>query len=355
MRIGIYDPYLDDLGGGEKYMMTIAEVLSMNHEVDVFWDNKEDLDGLLRRFSIDLSRVKIVPNIFSLKYSTFQRVIATKKYDRIIFLSDGSIPLVYPKLLVHIQQPLDRMEAKSIIGSLKIKRVNVFFCNSNYTKSFIDDKFHLKTKILFPPVKIKETNEKKENIILHVGRFRIKNVKNDDYKKQHVMVKQFKKMVDDGFKNWKFVLAVSVNEKDNKEFEEMKAFVKNYPIEFLVNRSNDDLWQIYGKAKIYWHASGYGEDLEKNPQFAEHFGISTVEAMGAGVVPVVINAGGQREIVTEGKDGLLWDTLDELEEKTLRLANDEKLRVLLSKEAKETAKRFSKEKFSEIVNGFIND
>ncbi len=354
MRIGIFDPYLDDLGGGEKYMMTIAEVLSAEHEVEVFWDNKEDLDGLLKRFSIDLSRVKLVTNIFSSKYSTLQRIISTKKYDRIIFLSDGSIPLVYPKLLVHIQQPLDRMEEKSIIGSLKFRRVSVFFCNSNYTKSFIDDKFHLKTKILFPPVKIKEINEKKENIILHVGRFRIKNVKNDDYKKQHVMVKQFKRMVDKGFKNWKFVLAVSVNEKDNREFEEMRDFVKNYPVEFLVNKSNDELWQIYGKAKIYWHASGYGEDLEKNPQFAEHFGISTVEAMGAGVVPVVINAGGQREIVTEGEDGFLWDTLVELEEKTLKLVNNEKLLISLSKEAKETAKKFSKEKFSEIVNEFIN-
>ncbi len=354
MRIGIFDPYLDDLGGGEKYMMTIAEILSEKHEVDVFWDNKSDLDGLLKRFSLDLSKVKITPNIFSPKYSTLQRFIATKKYDRIIFLSDGSLPLVYPKLLVHIQQPLNNMETKSAFGKLKIKRVNVFFCNSNYTKSFIHDKFHLKTKVLFPPVNIQKINARKENIILHVGRFRIKNVKNDDYKKQHVMVRQFKKMVDNGFKNWKFVLAVSVNEKDNREFEEMRDFVKNYPVEFLVNKSNDELWQIYGKAKIYWHASGYGEDLEKNPEYAEHFGISTVEAMGAGVVPVVINAGGQKEIVTDGVDGLLWDSLEELEGKTLNLANDEKLMSNLSEKAKSTARKFSKEKFSETLNEFIN-
>ena len=263
--------------------------------------------------------------------------------------------MVYPKLLVHIQQPLDKMQSNTLIEKLKIKRVNVFFCNSNYTKSFIDKKFHLKTKILFPPVKIKSTDSKKENIILHVGRFRIKNVKNDDYKKQHIMVSQFKKMVDDGFKNWKLVLAVSVNEKDIKAFEEMRDFVENYPIEFLVNKSNDALWDIYGQAKIYWHASGYGEDLKTHPEFAEHFGISTVEAMGAGAVPVVINAGGQKEIVKDAVNGFLWDTLEELQAKTLKLINNEKLLSDLSKKAKEKAKDFSEEKFSETLNGFIND
>lgn len=355
MRIGVFDPYLDDLGGGEKYMMTIAQVLSENNQVDVFWDNKSDLDGLLKRFSLDLSKIKVVPNIFSLRFSTFQRFLATKKYDRIIFLSDGSLPLVYPKLLVHIQQPLDKMETGTVLGKIKVKRVNVFFCNSNYTKSFIDDKFHLKTKILYPPVKIKAVEAKKENIILHVGRFRIKNVKNDDYKKQHVMVSEFKKMVDGGLKGWKFVLAVSVNEKDNEEFEKMKNFTKNYPIEFLVNKSNDALWENYSKAKIYWHASGYGEDLSAHPEYAEHFGISTVEAMGAGAVPVVISAGGQREIVNDGENGFLWDSIEDLQFKTLALMNNDKLLHDLSKRGKEDAKQFSEEKFSDIVNGFIND
>lgn len=79
MRIGIYDPYLDDLGGGEKYMMTIAQCLSKEHQVDVFWDNKQDLDNLIYRFSLDLSKISLVPNIFSGQFSTFQRLIFTKK------------------------------------------------------------------------------------------------------------------------------------------------------------------------------------------------------------------------------------------------------------------------------------
>jgi len=188
---------------------------------------------------------------------------------------------------------------------------------------------------------------------LHVGRFRIKNIKNDDFKKQNVMIKVFKKMVDNGLTNWKFVLAVSVLDKDIKDFEEMKKTADNYPVEFLVNKLNDKLWDIYSKSKIYWHASGFGEDLEKHPEFAEHFGISTVEAMGAGAVPVVINAGGQKEIIKNGNTGFLWSSLEELESKTLLLINDEKKLSEMSKNAKISVAKFTSENFCSKINELI--
>ena len=133
----------------------------------------------------------------------------------------------------------------------------------------------------------------------------------------------------------------------------MKNAAKGYPIEFLVNKTNEALWNIYNKAKIYWHASGFGEDLNRHPEFAEHFGISTVEAMGVGCVPVVINAGGQKEIVTDQVNGLLWDTIEELQDKTMTLTNDHSLWEKLSNQAKERAKDFSREKFCEAITQLI--
>ena len=49
MRIGVFDPYLDDLGGGEKYMMSVASCLSKKHDVTVFWDRKEDFEVFKKR------------------------------------------------------------------------------------------------------------------------------------------------------------------------------------------------------------------------------------------------------------------------------------------------------------------
>lgn len=347
MKIGIYDPYLDDLGGGEKYMMTIAECLSKDHEVTVFWDDKKDIDELLKRFSLNLSRVSIKKNIFSSNFGFLNRVFESRKYDIMVVLSDGSIPfLLSKKIVLHIQQPLINIEKVNLKTALKLIRIDTIFYNSEYTKTFNRNFLPKKTKIIYPPVRLYPKEIKKKNIILHVGRFRIKNVAQvDDYKKQHIMINSFKEMVDAGLKDWKFLLAVSIKDEDREKFEQMKRETVGYPIEFVINVPNDKLWNFYSEAKIYWHASGFGEDLEKNPERAEHFGISTVEAMGAGAVPVVINAGGQTEIVESNKNGFLWNSLAELKGKTLELINNHVLLEKMSKMAVERANFFGSDKF----------
>lgn len=355
MKIGIYDPYLDDLGGGEKYMMTIAECLSQTNQVDVFWNNKEDLEKLHERFALDFSKITLVKNIFSPTVSTFDRLRETQKYDVLILLSDGSIPLTWAKkLILHMQQPFDPNVAKSIKTKLKLKRVHAIFYNSQFSSTFNEKVFpQVKNMIIYPPVEIHYQKTKKDNSILHVGRFRVTNVRTSDYKKQQVMVDAFKSMIDQGLKGWKFVVATSIRDEKDSGFQAMLKSAKNYPIEFVINKSNKELWEVYNKAKIYWHASGYGEDLHLHPEFAEHFGISTVEAMGAGAVPVVINAGGQKEIVNEGKNGYMWDTIEELKTKTKQVMNDEKLWNRLSQQAMIDAQKYSKERFRNALNELI--
>ena len=276
MKVGIFDPYLDDLGGGEKYMMKISQCLVDNNDVYVFWDEKKDLIRLKERFLLDLSRIKITKNIFSKNITRFKRFSESRKYDVIIVLSDGSIPLLSAKkLFIHFQQPLN-IKA-NFNTKLKIKRVKGFFCNSYFTKSYVDKSFGINSQVLYPPVELKPKNLKKENIILHVGRFRVRHVGNAtiDYKKQDFMIGVFKKMVNNGLKNWKFILAVSVKENEQELFEELIKKAKGFPIEFLISKNNDQLWDAYSRAKIYWHASGFGENLEDHPEYAEHFGIST--------------------------------------------------------------------------------
>ncbi len=353
MKIGIFDPYLDDLGGGEKYMMTLAQCLSKNHEVSVFWDRPEDLKSLLSRFSIDLRSVKIEKNIFDENFPLVKRLRESRHSDYVIVLSDGSIPLVSCKLLLHIQQPLQTIQKKSILDKFKLSRVKTVFCNSKFTQNHIENRFGIKSTVIYPPIKLKPKNLKKENIILTVGRFRVKNVRNEDYKKQSVLIDEFKKLVDKGIKDWKFVLAVSVWEKELKDFALMRKKANGYPIEFLINKSNDELWDIYSKAKIYWHATGYGENLEKYPEYAEHFGISTVEAMGGGAVPVVIGAGGQIELISDGENGFLWNSPSELREKTVKLIKNPKLLENMSFKAKKRAEYFADQNFCEKVESLL--
>ena len=134
MKIGIFDPYTDDVGGGERYMLTIASCLAKEHSVDLFWDNKTDVKRIEERFSLNLSKINLVKNIFNGSVSFKDKILTTKKYDSLVFLSDGSIPFVLSKkLFLHIQQPITSISISSK-DKLKLRRVNKIFVNSSFTK-----------------------------------------------------------------------------------------------------------------------------------------------------------------------------------------------------------------------------
>ena len=356
MKIGIFDPYLDTVGGGEKYMLTIAQCLSKTHDVSIFWDlDNENIKKLvLKRFALDLSSIQFRKNIFSSHVPLAERVSIARKYDTIIYLSDGSLPLIGKKnLIVHFQFPVEWVNGHSVVTKLKLLQVKKIICNSQFTKTYIDKKFNVSSTILYPPVDILSSDtKKKEQIILHVGRFGIDR-EGANYKKQDVMINVFKTMVKNGLVGWRFFLIISVQENDKEKLQNLKEMTKGFPIEIVENPNNTVLHAFYKKAKIYWHASGFGEDLSKYPEKAEHFGIATVEAMGAGVVPVAINAGGQKEIVQDGENGFLWNTIDELIEKTSLIIKNTILLEKLSLQACKDAKQFNVDRFCEEINKIV--
>lgn len=347
MKIGIYTPYLDTLTGGEKYILTIAECYAKNHDVSIFWNNEKIRHTIENKFDFSLKSVKFVPDIFHTKLSLFERYKYTSSYDLIIYLSDGSIPLIFSKkLFLHFQYPVEWVGGESYGTRLKMKRVNKVVCNSVYTKKFIDKKFSINSDVIYPPIdtKLFSTQEKKENLILTVGRY--SSLPNgSDFKKLTTMIETFKKMVDKGLSGWRFIIVTSYLPDEVENIERLKDSVKKYPITVYENLDQKDLIQHYKHAKIYWHASGFGEDLKVFPERAEHFGISTVEAMSAGCVPVVINAGGQKETVMDGKNGFVWDTIDELIKKTEKLIENNVTYYKFSKACIDSALQFDKDKF----------
>jgi len=358
MKIGVYDPYLNTLGGGEKYMLTAASCLSAKHEVFVFWDQDDILTLGQKKFEIDLSRVNLTPNIFNQEISTIRRFLETKKYDTILFLSDGSIPFVAPNLYIHFQFPVDWINTKGFLEKQKIKRIKKIICNSNFTKEHIDKKFNMDTIVLYPPTYFKSKMPKvdlegKKNIILNVGRYATFPNK-ASVKKQEFMIDAFKKMCDLGLTNWEFHLVVSFLENDRENVAKLKEKIDKYPIKIYENVSFEKLSEEYKISKIYWHAAGVGEDLVTHPERAEHFGITTVEAMLNGVLPIVIDAGGQKEIVQDFEAGFLWTNAIELIEKTFLVVKDPKLLEKLSKNAIKNAERFSTDSFCQKIINIFN-
>ncbi len=356
MKIGIFDPYLGTLGGGEKYMLTAASCLSNNHQVSIFWDDASILEKAKERFSADLSHVSLTKNIFSRNVGLFSRLFQTKKYDVLIVLSDGSIPLVLAKrLVVHFQFPVEWVNGAQLLTQKKISRIYKIICNSHFTKGYIDKTFNIKSVVLYPPADMQRKSSlvTKKNVILTVGRLS-KTTNGSYFKKQDVMITVFKKMIDSGLLNWQLVVSVSCLDRDEKLLEDLQNSVKNYPILIVANVSHERLEMLYKEAKIYWHAAGFGENIKEHPELAEHFGITTVEAMSAGAVPVVFNGGGQREIVEDMANGILWNSEGELIQKTQQIIEKKNLWAQLSKASQKRAELFSEEKFCNHLEQLIS-
>jgi glycosyltransferase involved in cell wall biosynthesis len=351
MKIGIFSPYMDTLGGGERYMLTFAEYcLACNHEVELFWKDKEIVTQATDRFALKLDNLQVNSRLytsFTADASYASKIFKSLKlpnYDLLFYLSDGSIPRLNARNnWIHFQVPF-QLDGTDFNTQQKLTHIKKIICNSDFTRDFIGKSFHVRAETIYPPVSIHEFDDtdlsSKENIILSVGRFdQILNAKRQD-----VLIQAFKKLVDDGLTNWSLFLVGGLKENDDFLLELRKEAI-DYPIEIIPNIKHQDLISLYKKAKIYWHAAGFEIEDDKQPSKVEHFGMSIVEAMAAGCISVVSQKGGIKEIITDKEDGYFWNDLNQLISITSNLVNTQEKQKQLINKARQRAKDFSKERF----------
>ncbi|MCX6705298.1 MAG: glycosyltransferase, partial [Candidatus Woesebacteria bacterium] len=167
------------------------------------------------------------------------------------------------------------------------------------------------------------------------------------------LIKTFKKMYDEGLKDWKLILAGGVEVGVGNYVEKLRNMVQGYPVEIIESPDYKTLKDLYGWTKIFWSASGFDVNEEKNPQKVEHFGITVVEAMAGGAVPVIYNAGGHKEIIVEEENGLLWNTVAELIKKTRSLILDPKKFHKIALNAKKSTEKYSEIAFENNIVSYI--
>jgi len=348
MRAGFFDPYLDTVGGGERYVLTLAEyLLQKGWQVDLFWDDLNIKEKLSSRLNFNLKRI----NFFNIKKNLLKKFIIYRNYDLLFWLSDGSIPFLFAKKnILHFQVPFHGVGGGSFWNKIKLRKIRYIVCNSFFTKKFVDKEYGVDSLVIYPPVEVEKFKPgEKENIILSVGRFsQLLQVKRQD-----VLIEVFKKMIDAGISGWKLILAGATDVGGKEYFNQLKYQAKSYPVEFLENPKFEILQNVYGKAKIFWSASGFGIDEKKEPEKVEHFGITTVEAMAAGCIPLVVGKGGAKEIIEEGETGFFWDNKDQLIKTTLNLIKDPRLMKNLFQNVVKSSKKFSKERFCQKFDEII--
>jgi glycosyltransferase involved in cell wall biosynthesis len=224
-------------------------------------------------------------------------------------------------------------------------------CNSEFTRAWLQRWWQHDGDVLYPPVSMHERGTK-DPLILAVGRFFASG--RGHSKKQLELVEAFRGLLDAGVEGWTLHLVGGCSDADQPYLEEVRQVAEGLPIEFHVNAPGDELEDLFGRASIFWHATGYGEDAESAPQRLEHFGIATVEAMSAGAVPIVIGLAGQLEIVEDDKSGHHFTTLDELVQKTRAVIADPGRREELSRAAEARARHFDHDAFAQRLDEILS-
>ncbi len=353
--IALYDPYLDVMGGGERHILSIMEVLvNEGYEPVIYWDHdisREISEKLHITFKIPIEFRK---NIFNAE-SMISRMTEIKSHDIFLYVTDGSYFFMpSEKSFIFCMVPKKDLYNMNMIN--KIKTANVqFISNSHFTNQLLSS-WDINAQVVYPYIQeefLQNFSEKKEKIILVVGRF----FNHLHAKRQDLAIQWFTHFQKDNkdIGKYKLILAGSVKNEDQKYFKELQDLAKgNNAIEFQPNILFDDLLKLYKRADMYWHLAGYDVNIEENPENVEHLGITPLEAMASGCLVFGYNAGGLKELIQDGKNGYLFSSKEELFSKIGIALYDEINNQIIRKQAAEFVKdTFSYEVFKTRVKEVI--
>lgn len=356
-KIGVFCPTLNVYGGGEYVAVAIANTLAQNgYPVVLFASSPVDAQAVKNYFGETLH-----PNIHAIQQSTnftprgladfyqtiFHAYIAKHKCSAFV---DAFSNCVYPWTQVsYIHFPyLNRYSFTNSFPYLSNPRLSqagtlpyvvlekklinydkrLVLANSYYTAAEVERYSHKTAQVLYPPFSqdILEKGKKAqkppmENLVVTVSRLdaskhleRIPQIAAQTPRDVHFAV--VGRMYNEGPLSYLEALTKKMGLDDR---------VKFYP-----NASAEQKTSLLQRAKLYLHT------ME-----GEHFGISIVEAMAMGCVPIVHDSGGMREFVPE--QFRYRNFLDAAEKVTAEIASwvPDK-----AEEMKAIAQRFSIKNFS---------
>jgi glycosyltransferase involved in cell wall biosynthesis len=338
MKIALIHDSLNVLGGAEMLALGFAKALKeLDHIVHLYTLEKTDWERVHRIFGyssdvVDKEFVLLpgrtfptiygglanwfwrdVAGIYAIRQHHYDLTIITKQimlpvFSDIIYvhfpvLVPGFESYYYPDRYVHnvwlraYSRPevAIRSVMLSVFKSMQYKPL--ILTNSRFSAAVIKRLLGVNAIVLYPPVNVEKylplsKNTKRKRIVLTISRIAPE--------KGLEIIPDVAREV----KDVKFVImgALGSTSYYRSLMSKIKAVGVGDRIKVLPNVSEDLKIELMAKAKIYLHPMRY-----------EHFGIAVVEAMAAGLLPIVHKSGGPWiDIVEGGKYGRGYSRVDEL-------------------------------------------
>ncbi|ADN49864.1 glycosyltransferase [Vulcanisaeta distributa] len=206
--------------------------------------------------------------------------------------------LAYYKLAYNIKDGIVRHAIRHVLHYILAKFSKVTLANSKYTANLLKD-LGIKAHVLYPPVKASEIATRAESLIRDKKPIVITISRIDNGKSLEILP-----MVAFKIKSMRFILVGSLANYDYymKLVKLSKALgLDNFII--MPNLPKDKLYDLLAISSIYLHTAHH-----------EQFGISIVEGMAAGCIPVVHRSGGPYEDILDKSDGIYGFSYGDIDE-----------------------------------------
>jgi len=358
VKIGVFHPALDFYGGAEFVAAVIVNTLAKNgYEVELFVNKQVDqrkTEEILGERIHSSVKIIVKPTFLQPRsmldlYQTMFRSLAFKSkcdilidtYSNCVFPWTNICYIHFPYLNCYYFRPrfpyLKSPHLAQVVGipyvlfekNLEDYTGKLLLANSHYTAEAVKEFSKLNTEVLYPPVpstffyrNSKDLNQHpRKNLVVTVSRFGVgKGLEKIPY---------IAKFTD---RNVNFAIIGLVHDKNvfRTVVRSIKKLGLANRVKVLPNISKREMKMILNSAKIYLHTT-----------VGEHFGISIVEAMAMGCIPIVHNSGGMKEFVpVQYRYKNLQDAARKIENATYEWT-PEKAKAMV-----EIAKQFSESNFS---------
>jgi glycosyltransferase involved in cell wall biosynthesis len=348
-RAVLYSAYGLMLGGGEKYLLSLANVL------DETWDVLLAFDGPYSQL-----RLGNIQEALGLPTRSFALVDVGgspprwPQADLFVVMANSllpPVPAVGEVNVYHCQFPFPHPNDLALGTRQELSGWDEIVVNSEFTATHYRRKAQATgadptVRVLAPPCAMLPFSTCGDALtVVNVGRF----FASGHSKKQDAAIRAFAQLLSvEPEARLSLIGGVAADEDSRAYFQSVLELARELPVEMLPDATREELVQRVGSSSFLWHLAGLGVGHDQ-PEKMEHFGISVVEAMSAGVVPIVSDRGGPADIVAKLDERLCVSSLAELVDATLRVWRDAARFAALKERAHELAKEYSTSAFTDAA------